>query len=316
MSASLSVAVIGAGSMGGNHARVVAEEAQTTLAVIVDVDRARADKLANQMGCRAASSLDAALNADACIVAAPTEEHVAITLALLDAQVPVLVEKPLAGDFDGVRALIAAAERADVPLMCGFVERFNPAVTTAMGLVSDAPLHMLALRHSPPAPRVTTSVVHDLLIHDVDLALRFAGETELAGVFGVTLKPLAAEADEIADCSLRFVDGALATLSASRASQRKVRFFNLQTLTALIEVDLLRQDVTVYRHVRHEAVLERGAAYRAETIVDIPFVRHAGEPLALQLRHFVDLIEGRADVGAERKSVLAPHDVIARLLEA
>jgi hypothetical protein len=74
----------------------------------------------------------------------------------------------------------------------------------------------------------------------------------------------------------------------------------------LVEVDLLRQNVTVYRHVTHDMV---GGSYRSDTIVDIPFVRHAGEPLSLQLEHFVALVRGAADADAELRSLMVPHEV-------
>jgi hypothetical protein len=93
-----------------------------------------------------------------------------------------------------------------------------------------------------------------------------------------------------------------------------VRWQTIDTPTASYEVDLLRQDITVYRHRSHEVA--GTVRYRAETMIDIPFVRHAGEPLALQLNHFVSLIEGRCDAAAERQSILAPHEVAALVEES
>jgi hypothetical protein len=67
----------------------------------------------------------------------------------------------------------------------------------------------------------------------------------------------------------------------------------------------------VYRHRSHSQEAEASVSYRAETVVDIPFVRHRGEPLALQLRHFLDILDGKADVDAERDSILPAHEVAA-----
>ena len=105
--------------------------------------------------------------------------------------------------------------------------------------------------------------------------------------------------------------------SASRASQRKVRSQLVATSTALYDVDLLRQDLTVYRHRAHAQAVGAGqaAGYRAETVIDIPFVRHTGEPLALQFAHFLDLVSGRADACEERNSILPAHE-IASTIEA
>jgi predicted dehydrogenase len=309
----LRIGLIGAGVMGANHARVIGETEGAELAVVVDIDGMRAQKLADQVGCTASTSIEAAMSCDACIVASPTEHHVDAAVPLILAGRPVLVEKPLAPDLDGAKTILEASDQAGTPISCGFVERFNPAVTTAAQVLLDQPVHIVAIRHSPPAPRMTTSVVHDLLIHDIDLAQRFMGGAPAEDVVGMTVKLSDGRSDEVADCCLRFSSGALALLSSSRLSQRKVRLFHIEAASSLVEIDLLRQDVTVYRHVRHEQVVE-GSTYRAETIVDIPFVRHAGEPLQLQLKHFLALIDGRADQDRERRSLLPAHEIADRIV--
>jgi predicted dehydrogenase len=215
-----------------------------------------------------------------------------------------LVEKPLATDIADVQRVIDAAAASHIPLMCGFVERFNPAVRTARQLITDPLLHIVALRHSAPDPRNKSSAAFDLLIHDIDLSLSFAGNANLSKVMGgQVIAPGASRAD-VADCILKFDTGLMATLSASRLGQRKIRVLHLMTASTLYEVDLLRADVTVYQHVGHE--MERGG-YRAQTIVDIPFVRHAGEPLALELEHFVALSNGQIDPATDRASILPAH---------
>jgi hypothetical protein len=108
----------------------------------------------------------------------------------------------------------------------------------------------------------------------------------------------------------------VATLSSSRLSQRKVRSLTVTTPSQLVELDLLRQDVSVYRHIRHEQLGGQSTTYRAETVVDIPFVRHAGEPLALQFEYFLDLAEGRIDADLERRRLLPAHEIASRVEQA
>lgn len=309
------LAVLGAGAMGANHARVIAGHTGAELGVVVDLDEERARAVADDNGCKWATDAAEALACDAVVVAVPTEHHLTVASAFLEAGRPVLVEKPVAMTTAEVRSLMATAARHDVPLMCGFVERFNPVVRTALDLLDEEPLHVVALRHSPATSRATVSVVHDLLIHDIDLALLFGGRRGVVDVHVARFRPPAASFAEIADCSLVVEGGMVATLSASRAGQRKVRSFVVTAADRVLDLDLLRQDVTVYRHVDEEINVGGAKAYRANTIVDIPFVRHAGEPLALQLSHFVDLVEGRADPRHELDTILAPH-LVAELAEA
>ncbi|HET6953307.1 MAG TPA: Gfo/Idh/MocA family oxidoreductase [Acidimicrobiales bacterium] len=305
MNRPLRIGLIGAGAMGTNHARVIGGSPDTTLAVVVDRDIDRAAALGGG-GAVATDDLWAASDCEAVVIASPTESHADIALDLLGRGIPLLVEKPLSADMPSVHDMVSASKARDVPLMCGFVERFNAAVITASKLVTEPPIHIVSMRHSPPAPRIATSVVFDLLIHDIDLAVRLAGGKEIAAVTCSSWREPRSGIAEVADCSLRFAAGAMATLSASRRSQRKIRSLFVSTADRLIEVDLLRQDVTVFRNVAQSQIGE-APTYRAETVVDIPFVRHAGEPLALQLAHFVGLVRGENDPDEERDSVLEAH---------
>ena len=97
--------------------------------------------------------------------------------------------------------------------------------------------------------------------------------------------------------------------------QRKVRSLTIHTENQLVEVDLLRQDVTVYRNVSQEMSLSGGGmGYRSSTEIELPFVRHAGEPLTLQFAHFLDLVAGVADHVEERRQ-LRPAHVLAEQIE-
>jgi predicted dehydrogenase len=302
--------------MGSHHARVISNSMRARLFAVVDRDRARAEAMAERIGCLASDDLEVAARADAVIVASPTETHLEIATVLLGAGRPMLVEKPLAPDFASVQSLIKESENQGVPLMCGFVERFNPVIAAAMEVIEAPPIHVVSLRHSPPAPRIVSSVVADLLIHDIDLAVQFAGNAGVVDVLSSCFTPPDHPVAEIADCIVRFGGGMVATLSSSRLSQRKVRSLTVTTPSQLVELDLLRQDVSVYRHIRHEQLGGQSTTYRAETVVDIPFVRHAGEPLALQFEYFLDLAEGRIDADLERRRLLPAHEIASRVEQA
>jgi predicted dehydrogenase len=300
------IAVIGAGYIGTNHARVIADCPRADLGVIVDVDHNRGRRTAQQFDTAFSPDISSAMDCNGAIVATTTGTHIEIALRLIDAGVPLLVEKPIATDLLDVELLCQAIEDRGVRLMCGFIERFNPVITAALSLLSEHPTHIVAIRHSPAAPRIMNSVVHDLLIHDLDLTCQFMSGEEVVRVGGTSWAPPGSNVAEIADCTLQFASGAIATLSSSRAGQRKLRSIQIGTPSMLLDLDLLRQDLTVYRNVRQEQD-DDTLTYRAETIVDIPFVRHSGEPLALQLNHFLDLIDGRVNATAELKGILTAH---------
>ena len=311
------VALVGAGMMGANHARVVAAQPGAELACIVDVDGERARRLADEYDAPWSTDLAAALDADAVIVATPAEAHVGVASAVIAGGLPLLVEKPVAIDADSVAMLVAMSRRSDVPLMGGFVERFNPVVVAARDhLIVHGPVrHFVAVRHSPPSPRVATGVVHDLLIHDLDLMLHLAGVGEVRQVTGAVWRPHPDAPEEIADCTVVLSADALGTASASRVDQRKVREVRIVTPTVLMELDLLRRTMTLYRHVTHGATLDR-VGYQAETVIDIPFIRQEGEPLALQLRSFLALVRGEADPEPVRSALVAPHRLAHELVSS
>ncbi len=309
------IALVGAGRMAANHARVISESPDAELDIIVDCDEAAAGRLADRHQVRSGPTLESALTADAAVIATSTDAHLECARPFLEAGIPVLLEKPLAPSIEQVDELIVLAERKDTPLMCGLVERFNAALVAGREQIGDEqPLHIVTVRHSPPAPHTASSVVADLLLHDLDLMLRLF-DSEHADLAGVALhRPIDAEHHEIATCSLRFAGG-IASLSASRLGQRKIRTLSVYTNDRLVEIDLLRPDVTVYRNVSQN-MIEGGAGYRSSTEIDIPFVKHQGEPLALQLAHFMSLVDGRLDHDLERRGLRPPHRLMSEIERA
>lgn len=311
------LAVVGAGSMGALHARVVHGSPRADLAVVVEPREEVGRAVAERYGARWAPDLSGLAGVDAVIVAAATSAHHPLALEVIAAGLPLLVEKPMADSLARSEEIVAAAAGAGLPLMCGLLERYNSAVVTAARLTRD-PVHVSALRHSPYAPRIATGVAWDLLVHDVDLALRLFGDepASLDARFGYFHPRSLAGAEDLAEVQLAFPQGRLATLSASRIGQRKVRSLTITEVDRAIEVDLLRQTVTIYRHVDAEAASDDGLGYRQQTVIEIPAIVSLGEPLAVQFARFLDLVEGSADADAERAAILPSHRVVARALDA
>ncbi|MEZ3160051.1 Gfo/Idh/MocA family oxidoreductase [Microbacterium sp. BWT-B31] len=313
----INVALVGAGTMGSHHARVVASSARANLSRIIDGHQPTGEAVADRYGARWSAELGDLGGIDAVIVAASTEAHYGLAKSVLDAGVPLLVEKPVVNDYAQSCEIVELSAATGVPILCGLLERFNPAVMAARHFIS-APIHITSTRHSPYAPRIKTGVAWDLLIHDVDLAISILGEapTSTKGALGYFHPDSVAGAEDVASATLGFADGQVAQLSASRIGQKKDRTMTVHELDRLVEIDLLRRDVTVYRHGVVDAADADGRGFRQQTSIEIPEITNSREPLAAQFDHFVDLIEGLADADQERRSILPSHAAIAALTEA
>jgi predicted dehydrogenase len=310
------VVLIGAGLMGALHARVISQSRDAELTCIVDPVEKAGEPLAARFHSRWLPKLDDLGPFDVAVVATPTATHREWGLEALAAGKPALIEKPLTESLTDTVTLIDEARRSGVPMLCGLLERFNPAVMTALDIVEE-PLHINTVRHSPYVDRITTGVAYDLLIHDIDFVLRATRGSlvDVEAQFGYSHPKSDPGCEDVAEASLQFDDGLLAGLSASRISQRKQRRIEIAELERLVEIDLLRQDVTVYRHVGADFLEGAGTGYRQQTVIDIPAITNAREPLAAQLDHFLALARGESDAQAELDSLLPPHEITAQAIE-
>jgi len=303
--------------MGSLHARVVSESDRAKIAFISDPDIERATRLADRHGGAPLAEPDFE-GCDAVIVASPTESHAEWGQIVLDLGIPMLLEKPMALRYRDAKGLVEKARANDVPLTCGLVERFNPAIKKAIE-IADSPLQLIALRHSPYVPRIKTGVAADLAIHDVDIAMRvFGGPPDtVRGSTAFVHPESAGGAEDVASIVMTFAGGGIASLSTSRITHRKRREIIICELDRSIEIDLIRQDITIYRHVENETLDESEMGligYRQQTIMDVPVVENRREPLAAQLDHFCALVDGTADRDRELDEILAPHLVLDQLL--
>ena len=286
-------AIVGAGVMGTNHARVARAVPGVQVAYVVDPDLDRAERTAALCGSLATTDLGDVLGkVDCAIVASPSSHHVEHGLRLLEHGAHVLVEKPIATSVeDGTRLVATAAER-DLVLQVGHIERFNPAVLELDRLPGEL-LHVDAARISPYSGRVKVGVVLDLMIHDLDIVLALAGGDPVE-VFA-TSQTTRSTTEDLVTALIRFGNGVSATLTASRIGQNKIRMLSLTRRTDYVTVDLLRQDVTINRVDHSEYLSDEGTRYRQTGVIELPFLENRGEPLFLELSHFAGSVrESRA----------------------
>jgi predicted dehydrogenase len=278
------IAVIGAGSFGRNHLRVVRDSPQATLAAVMDTDPVRAAGAATEFGTApVADWRELAALADAAIVAAPTTAHAGIACGLLEAGLDVLVEKPIAATLADARRMVATAARHGRILQVGHLERFNPAVI-ALQKVLTVPLFFEIHRMSLFSPRsLDVDVVLDLMIHDIDLVLALTG-TQPEEVRAAGVRILSNKVD-IANVRLAFPGGIVANLTASRASTEKVRKLRLFQPHQYISLDYAKQEGVAINVGPEPAAGSAGGEARAIGFAPLAVVKQ--EPLAAQFEAFL-----------------------------
>jgi predicted dehydrogenase len=316
MSALPKIALVGVGSMGSLHARVIAQSDRAELALVVDPREDAGKAVAEKYETSWAPEIGDLSGFDAVVLASATETHHKLALDVLGQDKPLLVEKPVCASLEQTEEVLGTAAERGLPVMCGLLERYNPAVMTALELI-DEPVHVSAKRHSPYAPRIRTGVAWDLLVHDVDIAIQcFRGvePAQVSGSVGQFHPSSVPGAEDVVETVLKFSTGGVATISASRIGQRKVRSLTVYELNRLIEVDLLQRNVTIYRHVSQDAASPDGRGYRQQSVIEIPELVTAREPLATQLDRFLDLIAGKIDAAEERARILPSHRTVAAVM--
>ena len=245
------MAVAGAGAFGRNHLRVVRELEKAgegaALVAAVEPDAARAEDAKKQYGIPVFENVDELLRADlkldAACVAVPTVKHHEVAAALLDADLDLLVEKPLAANLAEADDLIACAERRKRIVQPGHLERFNPAVL-AVEPKLKRPMFFEAHRLSVFTPRsLDVDVVLDLMIHDLDIVLTFT-KSAVREVRAVGLPILSPKVD-IANVRVEFESGCVANFTASRVSTERVRKLRFFEPRQYVSIDYARRDVLV-----------------------------------------------------------------------
>ena len=242
----LRTAVIGVGYLGRFHAEKYAANPAAELVAVADVDPARARAVAAALGVEAVTDYRAlAGRIDCASVAVPTQLHHAVACGLLDAGVDVLVEKPLTTTVDEGKALLELAVRRGRVLQVGHLERFNPAIRALDGIVRE-PRFIECHRLAPFTERGTdVDVVLDLMIHDLDVILSMM-PSPLRSVEAVGV-PVLTNSVDIANARLRFANGGIANVTASRVSLKRERKLRIFQPDAYLSVDYGERRVLICR---------------------------------------------------------------------
>ncbi len=311
MAALISVAVFGTGSLGKEHARLYADLAaagKVRFAGVYDVNAETCRKFADKHRVTAFGSVEEAVaNCSAASVVTPTVTQFELARELLRAGRHVLVEKPMTDNVAEAGELVQLAQERSLVLQVGHVERFNP-VLKYLESVAPEPRFIEAHRLSPfPARSTDIGVALDLMIHDLDVVLAFV-KSPVQSVDAVGIAVLS-KSEDIANARIRFANGCVANLTASRVSPerlRKVRVFSGGASPTYVSLDYRAQEGFIYRIARdgeeESSLLKKllsakdsaiVSEFGGKRIVREPAPIEKDEPLKLELQSFIDCVRAR-----------------------
>ncbi|MEO9363927.1 MAG: Gfo/Idh/MocA family oxidoreductase [Nitrososphaera sp.] len=274
------ISVIGVGGWGKNHARVLGELG--VLGAVCDFDPARAKEIATKHGAAPYSSVDEMLEKerlDACLVCTPTRTHSAVAKKVMEKGLHAFVEKPLSFSSQECDEMAELARKKHVLLTCGYIERFNPAVSETKKMIADkkcGDLLMLEFhRENRMPPKIKdVGIIFDTAVHDIDTAM-FLFDARPNVVFARAGRHMH-EFEDFATLMLGFANQRVAIISVNWLTPKKVRTFSAVCTDGIISGNFISQEVKIDN--AGETVTPR-----------MPFE----EPLTLELKSFIAAVQGK-----------------------
>ncbi|HEX6645668.1 MAG TPA: Gfo/Idh/MocA family oxidoreductase [Nitrososphaeraceae archaeon] len=277
------IGIIGVGGWGKNHSRVLHDFG--VLTSICDMDKTKAKDMGTRYNVNYYGSMDDMINSeslDACLVCTPTKTHYPVSKKLMEKGINVFVEKPLSYLSKECEEMIQIAKKNKVSLTCGYIERFNPAVQDVKKILSEkiyGELLMIEFHRENRMPLhiKDVGIIYDTAVHDIDTAIYLFG-TNPQVVFARAGK-IFHSFEDFCNIMLGFGKDRVAVISSNWITPKKVRNFSAVCTDAIINGDFIRQEITI------EDSLSTTTPRRVNLV----------EPLSLELRNFLDVIEGKRD---------------------
>ena len=290
----VNVSLIGVGRMGQFHLNVISQINNINLSGIYDADENHLNEISQKYNIRKFNNIDEVIdNADAVIIASPTTiHHFEIAKKAVEKGKHVLVEKPMTETYAQALELEEIVKQKNVILQVGHVERFNGAVQELHHII-EKPYLIEARRLAPFTPRITdVGVVFDIMIHDLDIVTSLVKKPIIR--FSASGKRIRTKNEDIASALLEFEDSTIATISASRVTQEKIRTLAISTEEAYFILDYATQDITIHRQAASQSNIKTsvGINYKQESIIERVFI-HRDNPLKLEDEHFANCILGK-----------------------
>jgi predicted dehydrogenase len=326
--AALRAAVVGLGRMGSHHARIYASLEGVQLVALVDKRADKGEKISGLYGGQVYERVeDIVGKVDLATIAVPTVYHLAAAKPLIEAGIPVLIEKPLAPCVGDAQQIVDLAARHKVVVQVGHTERFNPVVL-AMQRMGISPKFIETHRISPFTFRsADIGVVADMMIHDIDIVLHLVGSpVEQIDAVGVSVL---GPHEDVANVRVRFANNCVATLTASRLAlktERKIRVFSE---SAYLSVDYQKKSGVAIKLDANLDVLKLAREHNLEDLSQMgqldfgklvkvePLVVSDVEPLRAELQSFVEAVQGKRPVAVSAEDGMAAvrlaADIVAEI---
>lgn len=277
------IGIIGVGGWGKNHSRVLHDFG--VLTSICDMDKIKAKNLATRYNVNHYGSIDDMIDTeslDACLVCTPTKTHYPVATKLMEKGINVFVEKPLSYSSKECEEMIKIAKKNKVSLTCGYIERFNPAVQEVKKILSDnvyGELLMIEFHRENRMPLhiKDVGIIYDTAVHDIDTAIYLFGSKP--NVVFARAGKIFHSFEDFSNIILGFGKDRVAVISSNWITPKKVRNFSAVCTDAIINGDFIKQEITI----------------EDSLCTTTPRRQNLVEPLSLELRNFIEVIEGKRD---------------------
>ena len=287
-------AVIGCGNLGTKHAEIYSRMDKVDLVGVFDVHPEKTERVASSCNTRAFNSLESLFGKiDAASICTPAHTHYTVARSLLENRTHILIEKPITTKLEEADDLLCLAKDRQLILHTGHIERFNAAIRVMKDIVKN-PRFIECDRLGPYDPRVQdVGVVLDLMIHDIDIVLHIVG-SKVESIETIALNILS-ETEDFANCRIRFENGTVCSLTASRIARDRLRKIRIFQENAYLSLDYIRQEAVI---------LTRQDGTTAYRTIDIK----KSKPLEEELSYFVRCVQTKEEPlvsGEEGRDALA-----------
>jgi len=314
MAEKINLGILGVGHMGQYHVNVARQLNDAKLVGIYDSEPTRAQSIAEKYETRPYDSISSLLHdVDAVVIAAPTFLHHEISKQALESGKHVLVEKPIAESVEQARELVNLSQRNNLILQVGHVERFNGAILE-LGKIVESPMLVESRRLAPFNSRIRdVGVVLDMMIHDIDIVLNLV-KSDVVSLSAMGSK-IVSQHEDVASVILKFKNGCVASINASRNTQSKIRTLNITDKNAYIKLDFTDQEIELHRQASSNTQMSSNEIrYKQESIVEKIFV-HKDNPLKQEHEHFIKCILGKAQPHVEGETDIKTLEIAHKILE-